>query len=198
MLEAAMFGTAYTGPIPDFSAPRPPSYSSVAAAAADPQLEEQRILRDEQDAAYQASLMADQQRAREEKEKQRAAREQQILEARCKEDEQEAYRLLIEDKRRRVAEEPPPNQDGAIQVQVRLPDGSRMSRAFMPSDPLARLFDFVDVALADRSGGSPDIKPATYTLGMQFPKRVFAEDQTGTLDSNGLNHKQEALFLQPK
>ena len=49
MLEAAMFGTAYQGRIPDFSNPPPPENL-------DPALVQQRMLREEQDAAFQASL----------------------------------------------------------------------------------------------------------------------------------------------
>ena len=49
MLEAAMFGTAYTGRIPDFSNP-------VSDLPTDPGLLEQRLLRNDQDAAYHESL----------------------------------------------------------------------------------------------------------------------------------------------
>jgi hypothetical protein len=51
MLEAAMLGTAYEGRMPDFANPMPPS-----DAPTDPAIVEERFLREEQDAAYQASL----------------------------------------------------------------------------------------------------------------------------------------------
>ena len=50
MLEAAMFGTAYQGHIPDFS-------NMPAPENLDPDLALQRMLRKEQDAAFQESLM---------------------------------------------------------------------------------------------------------------------------------------------
>ncbi len=49
MLEAAMFGTAYQGHIPDFS-------NMPAPENLDPDLAQQRMLRMEQDVAFQESL----------------------------------------------------------------------------------------------------------------------------------------------
>ena len=60
---------------------------------------------------------------------------------------------------------------------MRLPDGSRLTRIFKTSDPMPRLFDFVDVAVADAGGGE---EMGSYTLGTQFPRRVFESDQEGT------------------
>ena len=51
MLEAAMLGIPYTGRMPDFSAG-----SRQSSAPADPEVVEARLLRDDQDAAYHASL----------------------------------------------------------------------------------------------------------------------------------------------
>eukprot|EP00193_Tetraselmis_chui_P001511 CAMPEP_0177762228 /NCGR_PEP_ID=MMETSP0491_2-20121128/6230_1 /TAXON_ID=63592 /ORGANISM="Tetraselmis chuii, Strain PLY429" /LENGTH=65 /DNA_ID=CAMNT_0019278263 /DNA_START=12 /DNA_END=209 /DNA_ORIENTATION=- len=62
---------------------------------------------------------------------------------------------------------------------------------------MAYVFDFVDVSVAEQAEGKPhELMPGSYKLATQFPRRVFTAGQEGTLDSHGLNHKQEALFLQ--
>eukprot|EP00873_Tetraselmis_striata_P022549 jgi/Tetstr1/442813/TSEL_030897.t1 len=198
MLEAAMLGTVYTGRMPDFSN-LPPE------VPADPAVMEQRLLREEQDAAYHASLAADRERAAAEELARREAKkvaareaEEKVLEQRRKEEEERSYQMWIEDKREALGMEPEGGK-GVIQLQVRMPDGARLARRFSVSDPMARVFDFVDVSMAEQTGdGPPAMKPGAYTLGTQFPRRVFTPDQEGTLDSHGLNHKQEALFLQMK
>lgn len=55
---------------------------------------------------------------------------------------------------------------------------------------MGSLFDFVDVE------AKPDIRPGTYNLVTQFPRRVFSRDQAGTLESAGLNQRQEAVFIE--
>lgn len=65
-------------------------------------------------------------------------------------------------------------------------------RRFSRNSQCRDLFDFVDVSAA------PDVKPGTYKLVTQFPRRVFAADKTGTLGEAGLVQKQEALFLEPE
>lgn len=75
---------------------------------------------------------------------------------------------------------------------VRLPDGSRHSRRFAPTDRLSSLFDFVDVeldstakaAVAAAAGDASTtaqsvLKPGSYNLVAQFPRRVFLEDESG-------------------
>lgn len=60
---------------------------------------------------------------------------------------------------------------------------------FARSQTLETLFDWVDVTVA------PDIKPGTYNLVTQFPRRQLQSQTAGTLQEAGLTEKQEALFL---
>lgn len=105
-------------------------------------------------------------------------------------------------------------------VQVRLPDGSRHSRRFARSNKLSSLFDFVDVELdaaakeaaaaggsgsepapgsgeAAGSGGSAALKPGSYNLVAQFPRRVFSEDENGdkSFEEAGLASGGGAAFF---
>ena len=61
---------------------------------------------------------------------------------------------------------------------------------FLKTHPLHALFDFID--LQNRDG---DIRPGTYTINTQYPRREFSEGQSGSLADNGLSSKQEAVLL---
>lgn len=58
MLEAAMLGIPYAGRIPDFANLQPGggSYGGGGGGPVDPGLQEQRMLQQEQNAAFQESL----------------------------------------------------------------------------------------------------------------------------------------------
>ncbi|KAF6154448.1 hypothetical protein GIB67_028340 [Kingdonia uniflora] len=182
MLEAAIFGgipegTAYSSygyrphqPVQtgfDGSmglyprrAPRPPS----------PTLEAQRIIREQQDDEYLASLQADREKelkANEEAEacrlKEQAAKEAALEEERQKEEESRRKLLEEEEMKKELAQkeaslpqEPASNDENAVNLLVKMPDGSRRGRRFLKSDLLQSLFDFIDVGKG--------VKPGTYRL----------------------------------
>ncbi|XP_030947443.1 plant UBX domain-containing protein 8-like [Quercus lobata] len=209
MLEAAMFGgipegTGYHfgyGPHQFMHAeshyphriPRPPS----------PSLAAQRLIREQQDDEYLAALQADREKelkAMEEAEARRleeeaarqAAREEERRreeESRRKlEEEQELERQLAA-KEASLPQEPASDDESAITLLVRMPDGSRRGRRFLKSDKLQFLFDFIDVGRA--------VKPGTYRLVRPYPRRAFSDGESAlTLNELGLTSKQEALFLE--
>ena len=43
---------------------------------------------------------------------------------------------------------------------------------------------------------APDVKPGSYSLATQFPRRLL-QPGAGSLQEAGLTQKQEALFLSP-
>lgn len=209
MLEAAMFGgipegTGYRfayaphqfmqaeGQYPQ-RLPRPPS----------PSLTAQRLIREQQDDEYLASLQADREKelkAMEEAEFRRlqeeaareAAREeerQREEESRRKlEEEQELERQLAA-KEASLPQEPASDDENAVTLQVRMPDGSRRGRRFLKSDQLQLLFDFIDIGRG--------VKPGTYRLVRPYPRRAFSDGEGAlTLNELGLTSKQEALFLE--
>ncbi|KAF8027413.1 hypothetical protein BT93_E0344 [Corymbia citriodora subsp. variegata] len=209
MLEAAMFGgipegTGYNyayGPhqfmrgdsLYPRQPPRPPS----------PSLEAQRLIREQQDDEYLASLQADQEkemRAKAEAEARRleeeAAREAALEEERRKEEEsrrkleeEQEFERQLAAKEASLPQEPMPDDENAITLLVRMPDGSRRGRRFLKSDKLQCLFDFIDIGRA--------VKPGTYRLVRPYPRRAFTDgESTLTLNELGLTSKQEALFLE--
>lgn len=204
MLEAALFGgipenNRYHygyGPhqfMRSRRIPRPPS----------PGLAAQRLIREQQDDEYLASLQADREkelRAMEEAEARRleeqAAREAALEEVRLK--EEEARRKLEEEqeferhlaaKEASLPLEPASDDENAVNLLVRMPDGSRHGRRFRKSDKLQSLFDFMDVGRR--------VKPGTYRLVRPYPRRAFSDGESVlTLNELGLTSKQEALFLE--
>eukprot|EP00252_Welwitschia_mirabilis_P022128 TRINITY_DN5896_c0_g1_i1.p1 TRINITY_DN5896_c0_g1~~TRINITY_DN5896_c0_g1_i1.p1 ORF type:complete len:589 (-),score=133.51 TRINITY_DN5896_c0_g1_i1:345-2111(-) len=183
MLEAALFGGVpepYRRRIP-----QPPS----------PKLEAERLLREQQDDEYLASLQADIEKAELRRKEEEAIREAAAAEEkrlqdeaiRKREEEQEAERQL-ELKKASLPPEPS-EDDNAVTLLVRMPDGTRRGRRFLKSDRLQSLFDFIDI------GGG--VRPGMYRLVRQYPRRAFTEgEHDSTLNDLGLTSKQEALFLE--
>ncbi|XWS61826.1 hypothetical protein CRYUN_Cryun07bG0158500 [Craigia yunnanensis] len=208
MLEAAMFGGipesgyrfAYAphqfmrpeGSNP-WHAPRPPS----------PSLAAQRLIREQQDDEYNASLQADREkelkaiqeaearRLEEEADRKAALEEEQRKEEefrRKMEEEQECERQLAA-KEASLPQEPAADEENAVTLLVRMPDGSRRGRRFLKSDRLLSLYDFIDIGRG--------VKPGSYRLVRPYPRRAFSDGESSlTLNELGLTSKQEALFLE--
>ncbi|KAI3453660.1 hypothetical protein Pfo_010323 [Paulownia fortunei] len=199
MLEAAMFGGIPEGghfpyaphqlmqnglgtSMGPWRIPRPPS----------PSLAAQRLIREQQDDEYLASLQADREKELKAKEEAEAA----LAEERRKEDElrqklqeeQETERQLAA-KEASLPQEPMPDDENAVTLLVRMPDGSRRGRRFLKSNKLQCLFDFIDVGRV--------VKPGSYRLVRPYPRRAFSDgESTSTLHELGLTSKQEALYLE--
>ena len=132
MLLAAITGEVYRGRIPDFATDpryRPQQLSPGALS--------REALRKEQDAAYHESLEADRRKA---EEAERKAREEQEAEAverremeRVESEKKEAAAKLertLTSKEAALPEEPVAGTEGAVEIVVRMPGGSRLSRRF--------------------------------------------------------------------
>ncbi|KAL5205588.1 hypothetical protein ABZP36_033797 [Zizania latifolia] len=205
MLEAAMFGGIPEGRTYPFSIPSHRSsilYPRVEHAPS-PALTEQRLLREQQDDEYLASLQADQEKelkvtleaelcrleetaAREAALEKQKQEEQERLKKQLEEEELESN---LASKQASLPSVPAPDEEGAVTLVVRMPDGSRQGRRFLKSDKLQFLFDFLDIGRT--------YKPGTYRLVRSYPRRAFT---TGEGDMSfgdlGLTSKQEALFLE--
>ncbi|KAF0924334.1 hypothetical protein E2562_010027 [Oryza meyeriana var. granulata] len=205
MLEAAMFGGIPEGPTYPFSMPshRSSSLYPRVEHAPSPALTEQRLLREQQDDEYLASLQADQEKemkAQQEAELRRleetAAREaalekqkQEEEERRKKQLEEEELESNLASKQASLPSEPAADEEGAVTLVVRMPDGSRQGRRFLKSDKLQFLFDFLDIGRT--------YKPGTYRLVRSYPRRAFTTGEGDMSFSDlGLTSKQEALFLE--
>ena len=123
MLEAAMLGIPYEGEIPPHRRP----LGSVSSASIDPAAVEQRLLRQEQDDAYEQSLQADRAKA------EAAAAKQREAEAAAAKQEADAAQLqrVLSSKEAGLPAEPAEGDEEAITVLVRLPGGGRCGNAVL-------------------------------------------------------------------
>uniref|UniRef100_A0A0D9XAH1 UBX domain-containing protein n=1 Tax=Leersia perrieri TaxID=77586 RepID=A0A0D9XAH1_9ORYZ len=194
MLEAAMLGgipgrAAY--PFSLLSHRNSSCYPTVVRPPS-PTLAAQRLLREQQDDEYLASLKADQERelnAKMEAELCRLKAAQEEEEKQRKQLEEEELKSKLAAKQASLPKEPSPDDEGAITVVVRMPDGRRQGRRFLKSDNLQVLFDFIDI--------SRTFKPGTYRLVRSYPRRVVTDSEGQmSLSDLGLTSKQEALFLE--
>ncbi|WJZ82259.1 hypothetical protein VitviT2T_002031 [Vitis vinifera] len=206
MLEAALFGG-----IPDhfgfgphrFMHPGLDRNFPPIARPPSPSLAAQRLIREQQDDAYLASLQADQEKELKAKEEAEARRLQEQMaretaleeerrreeESRRKLEEQQEFERQLAAKEASLPQEPGSDDENAVTLLVRMPDGSRRGRRFLKSDKLQSLFNFIDVGRA--------VKPGTYRLVRPYPRRAFSDgESTLSLNELGLTSKQEALFLE--
>ncbi|CAJ1943592.1 unnamed protein product [Sphenostylis stenocarpa] len=197
MLEAAMFGGIPEGTGYNYAyaphefvqrgfnprAPyRPPS----------PTLAAQRLIREQQDDEYLASLQADREKELKAIEEAKAAREEErrrAEESRKKLQEEQELETLLAAKEVSLPPEPSSDDDNAVNLMVKMPDGNRRGRRFLKSNRLQSLFDFIDIGRV--------VKPGSYRLVRPYPRRAFSDGESGaTLAELGLTNKQEALFLE--
>lgn len=141
MLEAALLGVPFEGNLSEMfppverPAPLPPSPSTLAA----------REIREQQDYEYEESQKLDREKRAAAIEQERQKREAAVLEAQRKQQEADSMERLLRVKRQALPSEPPENDLNSIVVVIRLPDGLRCRRRFVKSNPVAALFDFVDL-----------------------------------------------------
>ena len=206
MLEAAMLGIPY----------EPPAGAGGGAAgglgvngvgigvdgfrggvAPSAEATEARLMRNEQDWAYEESLRLDRAKeaaaAAKREEEERAAAEAAAVAA----VEAEAAAVAAEERSKAIAaaanalpDEPKAGEEGVVDVAIRLPDGRRVRRRFAKTDPLQAIFSFLVSA--------EHLEAGTYRLVAQFPRRSFENKAEGapTLQDAGLTQKQEALFVE--
>lgn len=201
MLEAAMFGgipeSGYHFPYAPHQYMQPEgSYPRRVPRPPSPSLEAQRLIREQQDDEYLASLQADREKAEARRLMEEEARNAALAEQRRKEEEtrrkmeeQQEYERQLAAKEASLPQEPAPDDENAVTLLVRMPDGSRRGRRFLKSNKLQSLFDFIDVGRG--------IKAGTYRLVRPYPRRAFSDGESAlTLNELGLTSKQEALFLE--
>ncbi|KAH9328288.1 hypothetical protein KI387_000396 [Taxus chinensis] len=185
MLEAALFGgisheSAYQFSYPNIGVAEP--YRRPIPRPPSPTLEAQRMIREQQDEELLASLQADQEKAEARRMEEEVAREAAAAEKKRQQEEelrrlqeQEESERQLEAKKLALPPEPTVEDENAVTLLVRMPDGSRRGRRFLKTDRLQSLFDFMDV------GGG--VRPGTYRLVVASLriKSGSADEYSGTL-----------------
>uniref|UniRef100_A0A7S1QM33 UBX domain-containing protein n=1 Tax=Alexandrium catenella TaxID=2925 RepID=A0A7S1QM33_ALECA len=158
---------------------------------------ERARLRAEQEAEYEESLRVDREREaekalRQKEEEERRQREAAEEEARKREAEQlraeaeEAERVrkekveaTVADARSQLSPEPGASEPSRVQVLIRTPQGARLKRAFIGSDPVGQIYHYVNAEGGEALAGSE------YRLVSSMPRAVF-DDREATLEAAGL------------
>ncbi|WCJ23151.1 UBX domain-containing protein [Euphorbia peplus] len=193
ILETALFGENHVGT----SSKHSPHLKSASDQGSYPQqvpnhpsasLMSQRLLREQQDNEYLASLLSDREKEKSASKKPETS-DHKKGEAPTKVlDEQELERSLTS-KEASLPQQPAAGDENAVTLLVRLPDGSRCSRRFLKSDKLQSLFDFIDAGRV--------VEPRSYKLVRPYPRCTFStSDSSLSLTEVGLANKNEALFLE--
>ncbi|KAL9994123.1 putative UBX domain, Ubiquitin-like domain superfamily [Helianthus debilis subsp. tardiflorus] len=160
-------------------------YTRSTPRSPSPTLTAQRLIREQQNEEYLASLQAD----REKELLEQAAREAAMEEEQRKLEQEQEIERQVAAKETSLPQEPASADDNAVALLVRMPDGSRHGRRFMKTDKLQYLFDFIDVGRV--------VKPSTYRLVRPYPRRAFSDGENDlTLNELGLTSKHEAFFLE--
>ncbi|KAM7275504.1 hypothetical protein ACFE04_017370 [Oxalis oulophora] len=141
MLEAAFFSQVSVNPSSHLHNESVSSNQNPVHCSPKPSIATDQLLRKQQDEEYLASLMADR-----EKEIKSMVKEEEA----CKKVQQGEVSLA--DKEARLRDEPKVDNENAVSLLIRMPDGSRHSRRFLKSNKLQLLFDFLDVSKAVKPG----------------------------------------------
>ncbi|XP_061340187.1 plant UBX domain-containing protein 8-like [Gastrolobium bilobum] len=200
--EALMLETALFGEIPNHSSHKHSSLPDLQhhpekivnpkmqclSSATSQLLTDTQLLRQQQDADYLASLRADKQK--EFNSLKKAETHSSMEEESCKKvRERKELENMLDKKEVRLSKEPPLDDENAITIVVRMPDGGRCERRFLKTDKLQFLFNFIDTLGA--------VKPGTYKVVRSYPRRAYSiNDSSSTLYEVGLSSKNEALFLE--
>jgi hypothetical protein len=166
-----------------------PEYAGVRSRKSPspvPMPSESELVRQEQDEQYERSLEADRRKAQQEEEerKKREAEEKQqkdeelfsqLTSALTVFNAEEAEKRKLE-QRQQLPPEPNERESGVTQIQLRMPDGSKVTRRFRNSDKLQLVYDFAVT--------EPNLDTSvTYALATPFPSKVFTDsDMQQTLE----------------
>ncbi|KAL9303886.1 hypothetical protein ACSQ67_021149 [Phaseolus vulgaris] len=196
--EALLVETSLFGEISTHSFPSLPNIQHRPEENMDPKTQDMstsmsqllintRLLKQQQDADYLASLQAD---------KQKELNSFNKTESHSSQEEESCKKMLekkelvkkLDTKELRLSKEPLLS-DEVITVVVRMPDGGRCERRFLKTDKLELLFEFIDACGAQ--------KPGTYRFVRSYPRRAYSiNDCLSTFNEVGLNKSNEALFLE--
>ncbi|THG04247.1 plant UBX domain-containing protein 10-like [Camellia sinensis] len=176
------------------------AFGSARAKEKEKRRADQR-LREEQDAAYAASLQSDQEREILTKNSHSEARVQQQAEASNRVNNEKDKQSAIKIQHSKVKEattsrETQPKDvasrgNGAqvTQILIRFPNGEKREQSFLSSDKVQAIYRYIDsVGLGGGVGN--------YRLISSFPRKVYGVDQMGlSLKDAGL-HPRASLFLE--
>lgn len=151
--------------------------------------EQETLLRQQQDAEYQATLLADQER-----ERQQAEADAEEARQRRAQDEQEAAaerqsQAVLDEARAALHRREAPQSGGAM-IRFVLPSGQKLNRRFHSDDTIATCKAFLRLHYHDN-----ELEFGTIGLSTSFPRKTYNDDDELTLEEAGLT-PQAVLMVQ--
>jgi len=165
-----------------------PSLQQHHREPSETRLEQDRRIRKEQEREFEKSLAIDREKENKRKEDERNKLEEE-RKIQFERNVRERRRLARSQKYFNFPLEPPESED-IIHLQIRLPDGARLSRRFRKQEQISSLFDFVDGHMTSEE--LLDI--VEFKLVSHYPKRVHAE-MSRTLQESGF-FSQDLVFVE--
>lgn len=177
--------------------------------------EAQRQLREEQDRAYAEAGKRDMERVRAKEAELKAKEAEALLKRQAEERVKEELAIKAREStnraawRRKTAAELGPEPREGTQLVIRLPDGRRLMRRFMISEPAIRIWHYIEVEAfkAISNGTSQDSTPdpgyqpeITFALATTFPRRLIKPDvcngkTVGDLVAQGLLEQKTTTLV---
>ncbi|XP_039250601.1 FAS-associated factor 2-like [Styela clava] len=152
----------------------------IAARAERAERDMTQQIRSEQDAAYEQSLQQDKEKEKKklEEEESKKKKEQELLDKeKMKEEAENRYLQRKQECKKALSTEPDPSHSEAVKLLIKLPDGSRLTRVFLSSQPVKAIHDFVF---------SQDNAPRQFQVGTNFPRKIIP----GCSTSEVLEHEE--------
>lgn len=147
---------------------------------------ERRSVIEAQDAEYHESLQMDERKEKEKKDKLQKEEEDRRREAQAQAEadqaelkRQENASSQITQARERLPLEPPAETAGRLNILVRVPDGRRLKRAFLATDTVGQIYDFVIVEAGEA------LATQKFRLVSVQPREIY-EDHSATLEASKL------------
>lgn len=149
--------------------------------------QQEALLRQEQDAEYQAALLADQERERQRAADAAAAELAARLEQERIAAEEKAAAAVVDNARQALREAP---TSGGALIRFVLPSGQKLNRRFHGDDTIKACKAFVRLHYHDK-----ELEMGTIGLSTNFPKKSYNDDADLTLEEAGLT-PQAVLMVQ--
>lgn len=121
-------------------------YSLILARMERQERDMASMIRAQQDAAFEESLRADQEKERKKREEKQRKEQEQRIEEQRKKAETERQAKIVEMKKsllKQISDEPEISNELSLRIMFKLPNGSRLERRFLSTDPVKFLYYFV-------------------------------------------------------
>ena len=142
-----------------------------------------RMLKEMQEQEFLEAKRIDEEKKQAEAESERKRIEAENAEKLKADQLEQKKQEILSKKRSLISAEPPASEDSTSEIAFRFPSGKRVIRRFLKRDSIQRLYDYVDVCLAEE-----DLVDRKYIISQTMPKKAY-NDMNASLESERLYPK---------